>query len=116
MAFRTEQEAFWPDNSGTDYMRRNDGGAALASNLSFFAHILRRASRIGSCVEFGANIGLNLRALKIAISAMTQTGIEINPDAARILADHIGESQVFQGSLFDYQVTVPADLALVMGC
>jgi pseudaminic acid biosynthesis-associated methylase len=115
MAFRTEQEAFWAGQFGTDYMRRNDGSAALASNLSFFAHILRRASRIRSCIEFGANIGLNLRALKLLYPEMTQTGIEINPDAARILAGYIGESHVFQGSVFDYPVTVPADLSLVMG-
>ena len=115
MAFRTEQEAFWAGQFGTDYMRRNDGSTALASNLSFFAHILRRASRIRSCIEFGASIGLNLRALKLLFPEMTQTGIEINPDAARILGDHIGASQVFQGSVFDYPVTVPADLALVMG-
>jgi pseudaminic acid biosynthesis-associated methylase len=115
MAFRTEQEAFWAGQFGTDYMRRNDGSAALASNLSFFAHSLRKASRIQSCIEFGANIGLNLRALKLLFPEMTQIGIEINPDAARILADRIGEAQVFQGSLFDYQVVAPVDLALVMG-
>lgn len=115
MAFRTEQEAFWAGQFGTDYMKRNDGSAALASNLSFFAHSLRMASRLHSCIEFGANIGLNLRALKLLFPEMIQAGIEINPDAARILADHIGESQVFQGSLFDYQVGAPADLVLVMG-
>jgi pseudaminic acid biosynthesis-associated methylase len=115
MAFRTEQEAFWAGQFGTDYMKRNDGGAALASNLSFFAHILRKASRVRSCIEFGANIGLNLRALKLLFPEMSQIGIEINPDAARVLARHIGESQVFQGSVFDYPVTVPADLALAMG-
>jgi pseudaminic acid biosynthesis-associated methylase len=115
MAFRTEQEAFWAGQFGTDYMKRNDGGAALASNLSFFAHILRKASRVRSCIEFGANIGLNLRALKLLFPEMSQIGIEINPDAARVLARHIGESQVFQGAVFDYPVTVPADLALAMG-
>jgi pseudaminic acid biosynthesis-associated methylase len=115
MAFRTEQEAFWAGQFGTDYMTRNDGSAPLASNLSFFAHILRRASRIRSCIEFGASIGLNLRALKLLFPEMIQTGIEINPDAARVLAGHIGASQVFAGSVFDYQVAEPADLALVMG-
>ena len=115
MAFRTEQEAFWAGQFGTEYMSRNDGSAPLASNLSFFAHILRRASRIRSCIEFGASIGLNLRALKLLFPEMAPTGIEINPDAARVLAGHIGESRVFQGSVFDYEVAEPADLALSMG-
>jgi pseudaminic acid biosynthesis-associated methylase len=115
MAFKTEQEAFWAGQFGSEYVRRNDGSAALASNLSFFARALRRANRVQSCIEFGASIGLNLRALKLLFPEMTQVGIEINPDAARILADHVGEAQVFQGSIFDYQVTVQSDLTLVMG-
>jgi pseudaminic acid biosynthesis-associated methylase len=115
MAFKTEQEAFWAGRFGSEYVQRNDGSAALASNLSFFARALRRANRVQSCIEFGASIGLNLRALKLLFPEMTQVGIEINPDAARILAGHLGEAQVFQGSIFDYQVTVQSDLALVMG-
>jgi pseudaminic acid biosynthesis-associated methylase len=115
MAFKTEQEAFWAGQFGSEYVRRNDGSAALASNLSFFARALRRANRVQSCIEFGASIGLNLRALKLLFPEMTQVGIEINPDAARILADHVGEAQVFEGSIFDYQVTVQSDLTLVMG-
>ena len=115
MAFRTEQEAFWAGQFGTDYMRRNDGSAALASNLSFFARILCKASRIRSCIEFGASTGLNLRALKLLFPEMSQIGVEINPEAARILARHIGEAHVFQGSVFDYPVSAPAELTLAMG-
>jgi pseudaminic acid biosynthesis-associated methylase len=115
MAFRTEQEAFWAGQFGSDYALRNESAAPLASNLSFFSQILRRASPIRSCVEFGANVGLNLRALKLLFPGIVTTGIEINADAARVLASHIGEAQVFQGSLFDYTASVASDLAFVMG-
>lgn len=115
MSFKTEQEAFWAGKFGTDYIGRNESAELLASNLNFFSGALSNAGRIDSCVEFGANIGMNLRALKLLFPQMTQKGIEINPDAAAVLASLIGEQQVFRGSIFDYQTAEPADLALIKG-
>ena len=36
MTFKTEQEAFWAGDFGTEYIQRNQGDALLASNLDFF--------------------------------------------------------------------------------
>lgn len=113
--FKTEQEAFWAGRFGTDYIRRNEGDALLASNLNFFSQALRRAGKIESCIEFGANVGMNLRALKLLFPQMRQRGIEINPDAARELGACIGEDNVFTGSIFDYHADTKSDLALVKG-
>jgi hypothetical protein len=33
MTFKTEQEAFWAGEFGTEYIKRNQGDALLASNL-----------------------------------------------------------------------------------
>ena len=115
MTFKTEQETFWAGQFGTDYIARNEGSALLASNLNFFVHALRRAGRIKSCVEFGANIGMNLRALRLLYPAMKQSAIEINPEAARQLAEFLGASEVFGGSIFDYPTTVQYDLVLIKG-
>jgi pseudaminic acid biosynthesis-associated methylase len=115
MSFRTEQEEFWAGAFGAEYISRNEGDALLASNLSFFLQAVRRAGRIQSCIEFGANIGMNLRALKLLFPQMKQWGIEINAAAAKILAEFIGESQVFCGSIFDYAISEPTDLVLVKG-
>ena len=35
MTFKTEQEAFWAGNFGTEYIKRNQGDDLLASNLNF---------------------------------------------------------------------------------
>ena len=50
MTFKTEQEAFWAGDFGTEYIQRNQGDALLASNLDFFGKALRRraASRAAS--------------------------------------------------------------------
>jgi len=115
VSFKTEQEAFWAGDFGTEYIGRNEGGALLAANLNFFSKALRSAGRVQSCIEFGANIGMNLRALKLLFPQMSQRGVEINPKAAKILAELIGEPQVFCGSIFDYAPAEPADLALIKG-
>lgn len=115
MAFKTEQEAFWAGEFGTDYIGRNDSPALLASNLNFFSRALRAAGRIGSCIEFGANIGMNLRALKLLFPEIALRGVEINADAAKVLGALIGAGNVFHGSIFDWTSEQPAELSLVKG-
>ena len=115
MSYRTDQEAFWAGPFGTDYIVRNNSAELLASNLEFFARALSRAGRIGSCVEFGANIGMNLRALKLLYPALQARGIEINPDAARQLADFVSAGNVHEGSIFDAPTEPQADLSLIKG-
>ena len=115
MTFKTDQEAFWAGDFGTEYIGRNDSSQLLASNLNFFAQALRSAGPVDSCVEFGANIGMNLRALKLLYPKLVLKGIEINTDAAGQLAELLGASQVFHGSIFDYPTAEKADLALIKG-
>jgi len=112
--YRTEQEAFWAGTFGTDYIQRNQGDQLLASNLAFFAKALAAAQGAKSCVEFGANIGMNLRALRLLHPDMALHGIEINADAAAELAGFLGAANVQHGSILE--VTPPVcDLALIKG-
>jgi len=115
MTFTTEQEAFWAGDFGTAYIERNRGDALLASNLDFFAKALRQARSIGSCIEFGANIGMNLRALKLLHPAQQQFGIEINVEAARQLGEIIPPQNVFQESILEYRPGRTFDLVLIKG-
>jgi pseudaminic acid biosynthesis-associated methylase len=115
MAFKTEQESFWAGQFGSDYISRNEGSQLLASNLNFFSRALRSAGKVSSCVEFGANIGMNLRALKLLYPQVTLRGIEINAEAASQLGGYIGADRVFCGSIFDYPVAETSELALIKG-
>jgi pseudaminic acid biosynthesis-associated methylase len=115
MAYKTDQEKFWAGDFGSEYIGRNQSNELLASNLNFFSRALRSAARIGSCVEFGANVGMNLRALKLLFPNMATKGIEINADAARQLSDVVGATNVFHGSIFDYPISEKVDLALIKG-
>lgn len=113
--FRTEQEAFWAGSFGDLYSRRNSGPEIIASNVRLFTQALARTEGIASCIEFGANIGLNIKALRILYPGLKAQGVEINPRAARVLAKAIGPTNVFSGSLFDFRPKRPVDLALIKG-
>ena len=64
MNFKTEQESFWEGKFGDDYIKRNNEAIMVESNINFFNLSLKKADDIRTCIEYGANIGLNLKALK----------------------------------------------------
>lgn len=111
--FETEQEVFWAGEFGTKYIERNMGGGLLASNLSFFAKALRCAHGVRSCIEFGANIGMNLKALQLLHPGINCHGIEINADATKQLGEVIPPLQVHHTSMLNFQVEQTWDLVLV---
>ena len=113
--FKTEQETFWAGSFGTEYINRNQGANLLASNLALFNQALRSAHKPESCIEFGANIGMNLRALKLLYPSQQQFGIEINMDATSELRKHLPSENVFQTSILDFSPQHAFDLVLIKG-
>lgn len=113
--FKTPQEEFWAGEFGNSYINRNQGKQLLASNLNFFTNALRSTDKVSTCLEFGANIGMNLRALGLLHPNMLLKAIEINEEAATELASYIGSENVFQGSIFDFPVDEKVELALIKG-
>lgn len=115
MNFKTEQEAFWAGDFGTEYIQRNQGDALLASNLNFFAKALRGVRGVKSCIEFGANIGMNLKAMTLLHPGIEAHGIEINAEAAKQLAEVIPLQRVYNSSILDFKPQRLWDLALIKG-
>jgi pseudaminic acid biosynthesis-associated methylase len=113
--YSTEQEKFWAGEFGTDYISRNQGDALLASNLDFFAKALRGVREVKTCIEFGANIGMNLKALKLLHPRFEQFGIEINAEAAEQLANVIPSENVHHASILEFQPDRVWDLVLIKG-
>jgi pseudaminic acid biosynthesis-associated methylase len=108
----TPQEAFWAGEFGTGYIERNRGEELLAVYLGFFARALGSLDPPRSVVELGANIGLNLKALKLLYPGIRTSGVEINPSAVdelRAVAD-----EAYHASIFDWE-PVPAELAMIRG-
>ena len=113
--FKTSQEEFWAGTFGVDYVSRNKSQEYLASSLNFFSKALKCVGKLTSCVEFGANIGLNLKSLQLLYPNISLKGIEINQFAAEELSTVIGAENVFNGSIFDYKIDEKVDLSLIKG-
>ena len=111
----TEQEAFWAGKFVTDYIARNKGKKLLASNLNFFTKALNQAYKLDSCIEFGANIGMNLKSLKLLFPHLELDGIEINNTAHSQLKDLIGSNNAHLSSIFDFNSKKKYDLTLIKG-
>jgi spore coat polysaccharide biosynthesis protein SpsF len=112
--FATEQEAFWAGEFGDGYVERNKTNQLLTSNLAFFARILAHTDKIESVLELGANIGLNLRALKSLLPTAQFSAVEINEKAAAELRTLPGLT-VHHQSLLEFQAPAPVDFVLIKG-
>lgn len=117
MTFKTEQEAFWAGEFGTEYIQRNQSDALLAANLAFFSRVLHSTNAIANCIEFGANIGMNLKAMKLLRPGIDLHGVEINKDAANQLSSVTGPDNVYNTSIleFDPPQGHQWDLVLIKG-
>nr|WP_294859564.1 pseudaminic acid biosynthesis-associated methylase [uncultured Fluviicola sp.] len=113
--FKTEQEDFWAGDFGTEYIDRNKSAQYLASNIHFFSKALKQAIHLESIIEFGPNIGMNLKAIQALYPNIKLSGVEINENAAQILGTVIGKDSVHNCSIFDFEVKQQQSLSLIKG-
>lgn len=112
--FATAQEAFWAGDFGDAYVDRSQGARLEAARTHLWGRILSRCGPIGSVTEFGANVGLNLAAVRRLLPDAALHGVEINAKAAATLrerAPSLAPLSVQQGSLLDTAPPQPSDLA-----
>ena len=112
--YKTEQEEFWAGQFGDDYTNRNQGSQILASNTALFASIIDRTRQVESVLEFGANRGLNLLALRNLLPAVELSAVEINPKAVKEL-EAIKNLRIYQQSMLEFTVDYKRDLVLSKG-
>lgn len=113
-SFKTEQESFWAGQFGDDYATRNRGAGWIAANTALFAKIFQRTRGIESVLEFGANIGLNLQAIRQLQPNARLTAVEINATAVEELKKLSG-IEVFHESLLDFKARATHDFVLCKG-
>jgi len=112
--YKTDQEAFWAGNFGDEYVSRNKSTQLLASNMVFFSKILSSTSEVKSLIEFGANIGMNLHAIRTLLPDIELSAIEINHDAASEL-EKLDPISVYPQSIFDFSPEKTWDMVLIKG-
>lgn len=108
------QQEFWRGEFGDNYIERNNSEELKASNLLLFAEILRRSKIVpNSILEIGANIGLNLLAMKNFLPNCDMAGVEINEKAAKLL-EKTG-AKVIRGGIEEVPLPDKYDLVFTKG-
>ncbi len=112
--FATPQEAFWAGEFGDDYIARNRSAGLRAGNLALFSRILASTKGVRSLIEYGANVGMNLIALRHLLPESRLAAVEINEQAATQL-HALGGIDVFNESLLTFNPPRRYDFALSKG-
>ena len=112
--YKTAQEQFWSGEFGNDYINRNKSDQLLASNVNYFSKILEGCSAIENVLELGANIGMNMKALKILLPSAHLNGVEINEAAYKELIS-IDNVKGFHQSIFDFATDDLFDFVFIKG-
>lgn len=113
MILKTDQEKFWAGDFGNEYCDRVTGDQLMAFCTAFFSDILRSTTNVDSVIEFGANIGLNLRALNSLKPLAELSAVEINAKAAALLRTSQNIKHVYETSIFDFVPDFQRDLVLI---
>ena len=99
-----DQEVFWKGKFGDEYSERNKEGNRLNQ---FSKILLNNRINIKSAIELGANVGLNLDAIKKNYPNCDTFGIEINEKAFNtLIKNHNG----FLGSVKEYNKNTKYEL------
>ena len=114
MGYRTEQEQFWAEEFGDDYIERNSRISQVASNTALFSKVFTRVDHIKSIMELGANIGQNIAAMQAIFPNADYTAVEINRKATEILKNKPGVN-VICSSILDLGLQDQYDFVLTKG-
>lgn len=111
----TEQESFWAGEFGNAYVERNKDESYISSNLAFFSRVISCTEGLERILELGANVGLNLIALKKLLPHAALSAIEINEKAASALKGNIPNIDLYQESIADFKSNEHWDFVFTKG-
>jgi spore coat polysaccharide biosynthesis protein SpsF len=112
MRTKTPQELYWESAKGTDWFERNQ--TRPTSRLPVFKDIISRTFGVRSICELGCGNGTNLLAIGSLSKNFELTGVELNPKAISILADH-PRIRAIHSSIQDLDINERFDLVLLCG-
>lgn len=115
--FKTEQEEFWAGEFGSRYIERNQDQAYLRSNINFFSKALSNIVGFKDMIEFGPNIGMNMRAIESIIPGDKARfyAVEINHEAVNNLRQHYPEENIYESSILEWIPKKTWELVLIKG-
>lgn len=112
----TDQERAWSGEFGDSYIGRNDiTKRRVAAYLSFWGQVLSSTRDVGSVFEFGANVGLNVHAIRQYLPEVAMDALEINPKACEALKKQIGNGRIYNQSFQTFMPNKQYDLVFTRG-
>jgi pseudaminic acid biosynthesis-associated methylase len=112
--FKTEQELFWAGEFGDNYISRNKEPGMLAASINMFSKVLEGTKDVNSVIEFGANIGLNLLAIRALLPHIGLSAIELNGNAVGNLK-RIEGIKIYHQSMLEFTPDYERDLVFTRG-
>lgn len=113
--FKTEQEHFWAGEFGNSYISRNQGMNLIASNTAIFSRVFQHLyTPIDSILEFGANIGMNMHAIRNLKPQTRLSCVEINATAVEHL-QKIPDLTVHHQSILTFDTAEKYDFVFSKG-
>jgi pseudaminic acid biosynthesis-associated methylase len=119
--YKTNQENFWATEFGDEYSERNTGDQFLKNQIHYFTEIFDsikndKTKSIKSVIEFGANIGVNLNAIKTLLPSAELAAIEINEKASREISEWSNnEVKVYNQSILEFEPDSKRDFVFTKG-
>jgi pseudaminic acid biosynthesis-associated methylase len=110
----TEQETFWAEEFGDEYLLRSNDAKIVCANTRLFCNIFRYTKNIRSIIELGANIGLNLLAINNLLSDVELSAVEINKKAVEELKK-IDAVTVYHQSILTFVPDYQRDFVFTKG-
>ena len=110
-----DQQKFWMSQFGKEYVSRNSLKRLVQNNLGLFSKIFNNRLPPKNCLEFGANIGANLIALKNLFPDIVTHGVEINTFAFNQLKKNLGKKNIYNQSIESFNKAKKYDLVFTKG-
>jgi len=115
MANQTKQEEFWAGEFGNEYSDRNTIEDVVPSRTAMLSRVLAKTHSVTSVFEFGANIGINLAAIRRLLPGVELKALEINQVACEALRAYGWVDEVHLGSILTESFPGAADLCMTSG-
>lgn len=110
----TDQEKFWTGKFGDEYIIRANTNELYKSDVKLFKDVFKLTGKLKNVLEFGCNIGLNLKAIKKINKNCYLTGVEINKNAVNE-AKKIKNVKIIEDSIYNVSLKERFDLVFTKG-
>ncbi len=113
----SEQESAWAGDFGNQYTKRNlkEDVLSIPARTAMYARIFSHTEGIESVIEFGANVGANVRAIIHLLPHVKYSAVEINKTAIKHLKSLGRVDRIYNMSLLSFLPEEESDFAFTQG-